>query len=197
MKFSSMERDEILIKRIAAGDEQAFSVLFLSYISVLQSFALKFTRSEHAAEEIIQDAFVRIWLNRDKLEHVENVKAYLYKYVSNECLSYIRKKSREEKVIDLFKNRQTDSDNVTMDSIYLNEINRIVRTAVTQLPDQRRKIYELSRGEGKTIPEIAELLKISPNTVKNALVIALKAIREHLNQHGIVLSLLVFTWLTK
>lgn len=189
-----MERDDILINRIVEGDEQAFSILFLSYISVLQSFALKFTKSEHAAEEIIQDAFVRIWLNREKLEHVENIKAYLYKYVSNECLSYIRKKIKEEKVIDLFKHRQVDSDNVTMDAVHLNEINRIVMAAVDKLPDQRKKIYELSRGEGKTIPEIAELLKISPNTVKNALVIALKTIREHLSQHGIVLSLLIFAW---
>ncbi|WP_443936715.1 RNA polymerase sigma factor [Pedobacter sp. MW01-1-1] len=189
MLVNGVEEEHKLISDIVAGSERAFSILFLKYIPALQSFALRFTKSEADAEEIIQDAFVRIWLNRDKLEHVENVKAYLYKYVSNECLSYIRKKTREEKVVSLLKERQAESDNVTMDVVLINEINNIVSDIVLKLPNQRRKIYQLSRIEGKTIPEIAEILQISPNTVKNTLVTVLKTIRENLDKHGIVLIL--------
>ncbi|MFW0715709.1 RNA polymerase sigma factor [Pedobacter sp. N23S346] len=191
MAFKDCDKERELIKEIVEGSEKAFSILFFKYLSVLQSFALKFTKSEHAAEEVIQDAFLRIWLNRDKLEQVENVKAYLYKYVSNECLSYLRKKVKEDKAIDLLKSRHSDRDNVTLDSIHLNEINKLITSAVGKLPQQRRKIYELSRGEGKTIPEISEILGLSPSTVKNALVIALKSIRENLIQHGIPLIWLV------
>lgn len=197
MALNAIENERELILEIVDGNEKAFSTLFLSYISTLKSFALRFTRSEHAAEEIIQEAFVRIWLNRDKLEHVENIKAYIYKYVSNECLSHIKKKARENKVIGLFNSSQTDSDNVTMDSVHLNEIHRIVMDAVEKLPLQRRKVYQLSRGEGKTIPEIAQILKLSPNTVKNTLVVALRQIREHLIEHEIILFLLVFAKILK
>jgi RNA polymerase sigma factor (sigma-70 family) len=73
--------------------------------------------------------------------------------------------------------------------VHLNEINKIVAIAVEKLPEQRKKIYQLSRGDGKTIPEIAETLGISPNTVKNALVMALKSIRIQLDQHGITFVL--------
>ncbi|MFD2285748.1 RNA polymerase sigma-70 factor [Pedobacter petrophilus] len=191
MAFKDSDKERELIREIIEGSEKAFSVLFYNYVSVLASFALKFTKSEHAAEEVIQDAFLRIWLNRDKLEHVENVKAYLYKYVSNECLSHLRKKIKEDKAINLLKSRHSDQDNVTLDSIHLNEINRLVASAVEALPQQRRKIYELSRGEGKTIPEISEILGLSSSTVKNALVIALKTIRENLIQHGISLFWLI------
>ena len=190
MAFKDCDKERELIKEIVEGSEKAFSILFFYYLPVLQSFAFKFTKSEHASEEVIQDAFLRIWLNRDKLEHVENVKAYLYKYVSNECLSYLRKKLKEDRAIDLLKSRHSDFDNVTLDAIHLNEINMLIASAVGKLPQQRRKIYELSRGEGKTIPEIAEILELSVSTVKNALVIALKTIRENLIQHGISLSIL-------
>lgn len=180
-----------LIKKIVDGDEQAFSVIFFKYLPVLQSFALKFSKSADATEEIIQDAFVRVWLNRDKLSDVENVKAYLYKYVSNECLTFLRKKIRAEKVSDIYKIKNPDHTTNTSDTINLNEINRIVAKAVNKLPNQRRKIYQLSRSDGKTIPEIAEILDISPSTVKNALVTALKEIRQELHQHGITLFLLI------
>lgn len=192
MAFKDCDKERELIKEIVGGSEKAFSILFFNYLPILQSFALKFTKSEHAAEEIIQDAFLRIWLNRDKLEHVDNIKAYLYKYVSNECLSFIRKKIKEEKAMGLLKNRYSDLENVTLDAIHLNEINRIIIAVVDKLPSQRRKIYDLSRGEGKNIPEIAEILGLSASTVKNALVIALKSIRENLIKHGVSLFLIYF-----
>lgn len=179
-----------LIEKIVEGDEQAFSAIFFKYLPVLQSFALKFSKSTDAAEEIIQDAFVRVWLNRDKLADVENIKAYLYKYVSNECLTFLRKKIKAEKATDIFKSKNPDHTNNTTDTINLNEINRIVAKAVNKLPSQRRKIYQLSRNDGKSIPEIAGILNISPSTVKNALVTALKEIRQELHQHGITLFLL-------
>lgn len=186
MALGRIEDERKLIEKIVEGDEQAFSVLFFKYLPVLHIFAAKFTKSEDAAEEIIQDSFLRVWLNRDKLAEVDNVKAYLYKYVSNECLSYLRKKLKEDRVVDAFVAKQQNSHNNTVETINLNEVTKIIAIAVEKLPDQRKNIYQLSRRDGKTIPEIAEILNISPNTVKNALVIALKSIRIHLDQHGIV-----------
>ena len=185
----TMHTERELIKAIVDGNEQAFSKLFFQYLPVLKSFAFKFSRSEHATEEIIQDAFVRIWLNRDKLDQVHNVRAYLYKYVSNECLSHLRKRLNEEKLISKLSIHHPKDSNITDELIQLNEINRIVASAVNKLPSQRKKIYQLSRNEGKNIPQIAECLGISQHTVKNALVIALKTIRGELELNGITFIL--------
>ncbi len=192
MAANKLDQENELIARIVAGDEKAFATLFFNYLPVLQSFALKFTKSDIAAEEIIQDAFLRIWLSRDKLESVENLKAYLYKFVSNECLSYLRKSLRETKILENARLNQQTSSNNTIDTINLNEINALVTVAVNKLSHQRRKIYLLSRVEGKNIQEIAEMLNLSPNTVKNSLVSALKSIRIYLIGHGISLVLLYF-----
>jgi len=192
MAANKLDQENELVARIVAGDEKAFTTLFFNYLPILQSFALKFTKSEIAAEEIIQDTFLRIWLSRDKLEAVENVKAYLYKFVSNECLSYLRKSLRETKILENARLSQQTSSNNTIDTINLNEINALVTVAVNKLPHQRRKIYLLSRVEGKNIQEIAEILNLSPNTVKNSLVSALKSIRIYLVSHGISFVFLYF-----
>lgn len=187
-----MDKEREMINEIMEGNEKAFSKMFFHYLPVLKSFAFKFTKSEHATEEIIQDAFVRIWLSRDKLDQVQNVKAYLYKYVSNECLSYLRKKLNEEKLIANFTVHHPKDSNQTNEQIQLNEIKRIVASSVNKLPPKRREIYQLSRNEGKSIAEIAAILGISQNTVKNALVTALKYIRLELEMHGITFFIPLF-----
>lgn len=184
--------NSILLKRIAEGDEQAFGQLFYCYSSIMHAFALKFTKSTDTAEEIVQEIFLKIWLNRDKLEYVENIKAYLYKYVSNACLSHIRKTLKESKNIDGYGLQQDQSSNNTLDTIALNDVSRLIKIAVEKLPSQRKKIYYLSRVQGKTIPEIAELLNLSTNTVKNTLVSALKNIREYLKSNGVALEIIMF-----
>lgn len=197
MKPVGNNEERLLLRQIADGDEQAFAVLFYRYLPVLQPFALKFTKSANAAEEIIQDTFLRVWLNRDKLEDVENVKSWLYRYASNECLNYLRKELKQAKAIDNLVIEHPKQSNTTIETINLNDVSYLVQQAVDKLPVQRKRIYQMSRTEGMNIPEIAAALDLSPNTIKNALVISLKTIREHLNKHGIALSVFAYVALLK
>jgi RNA polymerase sigma-70 factor (ECF subfamily) len=68
--------------------------------------------------------------------------------------------------------------------LYLKEVHQLVIQAVGRLPAQRRRIYQMSRDEGMKIAEIAEQLGISPNTVKNTLVMSLGFIRKYLAERG-------------
>lgn len=191
MALKRIENESALLQQISEGCQQSFSVLFRHYLPVLQSFAVKFTKSADAAEEVIQEAFVRVWLNRDQLEAVDNIQAYLYKFVSNECLSHLRKTLRQEKAMDGVKNvRLQPLKNETLESVHFNELKRIIANAVETLSPQRKTVYYLSRLEGLSIPEISEKLNLSPSTVKNTLIAALKAIRTNLIAHGIELSLI-------
>jgi DNA-directed RNA polymerase specialized sigma24 family protein len=88
---------------------------------------------------------------------------------------------------------EPDPVSSTHENLALKELNRIIGEAINQLPAQRKKIYRMSRDEGMSIPEIASSLNLSPNTVKNALVTALKFIREYLVKYGIIFFLLLFT----
>ena len=181
-----------LFLQVAEGDEKAFETLFNVFLPKLYPFIIKFTKSETAAQEIVQETFIRVWLSRDKLSEIENPGGWLFKVVSNECYSYLRKSILNNKFSHPIT-AEPEPVNTTSESFALKELNRLIGEAVDQLPAQRKKIYRLSRNEGKSIPEIASILNISPNTVKNALVTSLKFIREYLIKYGVVFFLMLLT----
>jgi len=184
--------DKQLFLQVSAGDEKAFGALFNSFLPKIYPFIIKFTKSEQAAQEIIQETFIRVWLSRDKLSEIDNPGGWLFKVASNECYGYLRKSILNNKFFNPIT-FEPDPVNTTHENFALKELNRLIGEAVNKLPAQRKKIYRMSRDEGKTIPEIAAILKISPNTVKNALVAALKFIREYLVKYGVIFMLLLHT----
>lgn len=191
MTIGPAHNEKELFARIANGDEAAFALLFNLYLPKLYPFIIKFTRSEQATGDIVQETFLRVWLNRDKLEEIENPGGWLFKVASNECYTYARKMVLHNKFSHPLLAEQGTAT-TTEDWLDLKGLNRLIGEAVDQLPPQRKRIYQMSRNEGKTIPEIAAALSISPNTVKNALVTSLKNIREYLINSGISLSILLF-----
>jgi RNA polymerase sigma-70 factor (ECF subfamily) len=179
-----------LFLQVAEGDEKAFETLFNTFLPKLYPFIIKFIKSEPAAQEIIQETFIRVWLSRDKLSEIDNPGGWLYKVASNECYSYLRKSILNNKFLNPIM-VEPDPVNTTHENIALKELNRVIGEAINKLPAQRKKIYRMSRDEGMTIPEIASILDLSPNTVKNALVTSLKFIREYLVKYGIIFFLLL------
>jgi RNA polymerase sigma-70 factor (ECF subfamily) len=184
------EQEKILFQGVAEGNEADFATLFNLFLPKLQPFILRFTRSEQAAQEIIQETFIRVWLSRDKLGEIENPGGWLFKVASNECYNYIRKSVLTNKFSHALAT-EPDAVNTAHEWVDIKDLKRLVLEAVDALPAQRKKIYLMSRDQGKTIPEIAAALEISPNTVKNSLVTALKFIRDHLIKHGVQFYLFI------
>ncbi len=179
-----------LFNRISDGDEEAFGILFRHSVPALYPFILRMVKQQAAAEEVVQASFLRLWLSRDKLPAVEQPKAWLYKVVANECYTWLRKEAREMRLRTGAGVGEEGDDNLTAE-ISMRDTRRLITEAVSQLPAQRRRIFTMSRQEGMTIPEIAEALGLSPNSVKNTLVLALKDIRNYLGRHGLLISLLL------
>lgn len=179
------DHEKLLFRQAAEGNEQAFSTLFNLFLPKLYPLIVKLIKSDPAVQEIIQETFIKVWLNRDKLAEMENPGGWLFRVASNNCYDYLRKRALDG---ELFKPITSASDavNVPHEGLDSKELKRLIGEAVHKLPTQRRKIYLMSRDQDKTIPEIAAALKISPNTVKNALVTSLKFIREYLVKHGVI-----------
>ncbi|NII26087.1 RNA polymerase sigma-70 factor [Pseudoflavitalea sp. X16] len=186
--MSLPDNDHLLFQLIAEGDEQAFTALFNLYLPRLYPFIVKLTKSEPAVQEIIQETFIKVWLNRDKLAGMENPGGWLFRVASNQCYDYLRKRALNDQ---LFTALTTDTaiTSAPHEGADAKELKRLVGEAVQLLPAQRQKIYLMSREQGKTIPEIARELQLSPNTVKNTLVVSLQFIRDYLVKHGITFFL--------
>ncbi len=182
-----------LFRRISDGDENAFGILFQRSVAALYPFILRLVKHHSAVEEVMQAAFLRLWLSRDKLADVEQPKAWLYKVVANECYTWLRKEARELHLRNTAGPADEADDNLTAE-LSLRETRRLIAEAVSHLPPRRRHIFVLSRQQGKTIPEIAAALGLSPNSVKNTLVLALRDIRAHLARHGKYIPAVLLLW---
>lgn len=192
-KVKIIESD--LIRAVADGNEKAFEVLYTLYYQKLHKFLLKTVQGqEESTLDILQEAFLRVWLNRDRLMEIENFQAWIYKVVSTEALTQIRKELHIKTKADRLKSSlETEAQTLTPKHLEIAEIKAIVNQAVQRLPHQRRTIYVLSREEGLSPLEIATKLNISINTVYNTLTVALKSIRQDLSKsgYGIHLSILI------
>ena len=185
------ERD--LFKRIAAGDEDAFKAIFHRCNAKLYPFACKLTRSASAAEDIVQETFLRLWLHRTEVGQMERPEAWLYTVASNLSLSWLRTHAAEMRRDQRLGRHKNNNKEYIIDRLSLQETQQLLSRAITLLPPKRQEIYMLSREEGLNHKEIAEKLQLSQHTIKNQLVTALRFIRDYLRQEsGIVIPLLLF-----
>jgi RNA polymerase sigma-70 factor (family 1) len=178
---ATLHKEKELFTRIAAGDEAAFGELFHAYNRSLLPFIIKLTGSSETAKEVVQDIFLSLWQQREKLRGVENPRGWIIRIASNMSVNYLRKQALNGKLLNKLKTSlpvQPTAEN----EITAKELAALVQQVVGNLPPGQRKIYELSREQGMSIPEIAESLHVSPSTVKNQLVSALRSIREAISK---------------
>lgn len=171
----------LLFRKITFGDEAAFREIVYRYSPRLISFLIKITKTRYSAEEILQEVFLKLWENRTTLK-VDNLGGWLHRVASNLAYNYLKRKALEDRLLSSLKNKSYNHLNEVEQRMDSKEHQRLIYKAVEQLPNQQRKVYQLSLQEGMSRKEIADSMSISPNTVKNHQVKALKFIRNFLSQ---------------
>lgn len=175
--------ENALFVRISRGDEAAFSEIFYCYMPRLYSFVKKITRSAQVAEEVVQEVFVSLWANREKLSDIDNCSSYIFAIAANKTFNYLRSKAIREKFLGAITSNDGRTDNNTIDTIDFHESQYLVNKLVNQLPSQKKMIYKLTRDKGMSHDEVAVQLGISKNTVKNHLVETLRFLKTTLQKY--------------
>lgn len=192
MPANALHITPLLLQRIADGDEAAFASLFKEMVPFLQASVFKTLQSHEGMKEVMQETFIKVWLNRDQLPLLEKPLHWLYRVAANESFTWLRKEATRSRHVNNYIVTQDNVD-VTLaaaeELLSLEETRRLVNQAVDQLSPQRRLIYLLSREEGLKTAEIAEKLELSPSHVRNTLTTALQLVREYLAAAGKVIPL--------
>jgi RNA polymerase sigma-70 factor (family 1) len=195
MPFSEniLANERELLALMSKDDQAAFTKIFDHYEPRLYPFVLKMTRSEVVAEEIVQELFIKLWTSRALAPQIENPRSYIFRMAVNRTLRYMQTRSRQASLVEKAGGRMTVEKNFTEEIIDLKETEALINKAVELLPEQKRKVYTLSRQQGLNNEQIAEQLNISKSTVKNHLTEALHFIKQQLqNSPGATIALIIF-----
>jgi len=180
---SDTETSELLIQ-IAESNENAFRQLFNTHVKKLNCFAFSIVKSKEISQEIVDEAFIRLWKNRENAADIKNIKVYLYTAVKNAALNYISRKAFEQITepfdgIDILINDEQAPDKRMITMELFNKIHE----AVNSLPPRCKMIFKLVREDGLKYKEVAHILNISPSTVDAQMVIAAKYIKKKIASH--------------
>jgi RNA polymerase sigma-70 factor (ECF subfamily) len=165
-------------ERLQSSDQRAFSELFEAMHVVLLRYAWRYTGEQEAARDIVQDAFLKLWQIRTNVDPKRSLKALLYTMVRNLALNHKRAAQHTNGVLpehELFD--QAPAADQQFEALMLGER---LRQFIEQMPDRRREAFMLSRYEGLSHEEIAQVMNLTPRTVNTHIVLALKDLRNRL-----------------
>ncbi len=171
-----------LLSLASLGEKSAFSTLFYAHKDKLYGFVLKLTGSRQMAEDVVQDVFCRLWQNRSSLADIEQFSSYIFRMAQNQCISAFRRMAKEVLIVmEVNKSHPAAID--PEQYVAEKELQQKLNEVLAKLPYQQKQVYTLSREQGLKYEEIARQLNISPSTVKNHMIAALKTLRTAFNAH--------------
>lgn len=193
MPVSDLHNEHELLMHVAEGDENAFGRLFEMYHNRLGIYIFRLTDSMALAEEIVQDVFLKIWVNRESLRDIQCFKAYLFVVSRNQALNCLKKTIRQQKLQHQWQEEENFDEQLVLQETEQNKYHNLLDVAIARLPPQQQKVYLLSRHERLKYAEIAQKMDISRETVKKYLQLAVTHISSYLENHSdmVVIILLI------
>lgn len=189
-KMNKMSDIKGMIKDIKKGDKKAFETVFKEYFPRLSQFALTYVNDITVAENMAQDAFLKLWERHENLRVDDSLVAYLLTITKNNCLDYLKHLQVEIKHNNaLLKNNIELELNyhalnrLEIDLLEYNEMKQMVEKIIHSLPAQCRAVFTMSRFENLTNAEIAKKLDIGIKAVEANITRALKIFRKEFKDY--------------
>ena len=184
MNCYSAYTDEQLFSLLKEDNEAAFNVLFERYRSKLYYYILRHTKSAQVADEIVIDIFMKLWKGRELAALIPQPAAFFHKVAYYKAMDFLRTTARHTRLQQAYIDRMEKVNERSPADILIDEEERNwLLKAINQLPPQRKLVYKMSREEGLSHDEIAELLNLSRSTVNNNIVSATHSITRYLRNN--------------
>lgn len=170
------------IVRIAKhGDKEAFSRMFREYYGKLFGLARYYVKSNELAEEVVDDAFVKIWQKRKKLNSVKNLEGYLYTIIKNHSLNQLRSNSgRQFMSVDNIDLKIKITARNPEEQLLSKEMLSVMEQSISSLPERCGLVYRMVKDDGLSYKEVATVLDISIKMVEKHVGTALRRIRQEM-----------------
>ncbi len=180
-----------LVLLLNQGDEPAFEQLYHLYSVRILKKLIALLKDEEIAKEVLQDIFITLWEKRRHIDAERSLRSYLFRIAENRIVDVFRKASRDRKLRERLVSLSLTPSSQTEEIVLFKESSTILQQAINTLPPQRKKIFILCRVEGKTYEEAGTMMGISPGTVNDHMVKAMRAIKARLTAADLVVLLVL------
>jgi len=173
-----MDRERMdceLVLRIRKGDAGGLDVALKKYWTPLVQFVTTLGVDGDAAEDVVQQTFVRLWERREQLRLAGSLRGFLYRVARNLCFDKLRRSKARERAAERAKSVSAIPS--PYEQVAEGELTAIIEKAIDALPERGREVFRLVRYQGLSHREVAETLDLAPQTVANHLGMALADLR--------------------
>lgn len=175
---------DTLRDRLGRGDEAAFERIFRRLSASVFRFVCGMVQDETLAHDLTQDTFAKLWEIRDRMDEVEALRPYVFQMARNRVYNQQREaQTRREHDADLRKFHKSASPSSPVHDADASVLRTALEKWIDELPDRQQEALCLRRQEHLSHDEIAEVMEISPNTVNNHIVRAMKHLRTRLQEY--------------
>ncbi|MHA4809510.1 RNA polymerase sigma-70 factor [Flavitalea flava] len=183
--------DSGLLALLAEDSQVAFQLIFDRYHPLVYRVAHLYLKSPFAAEDIVQEVFLKIWVQRKDLSAISSLNAWLYTLTRNYTLNHLKKVACEWTARKNWagnnkpsSGNHEPSENTADHKIRSEQYTKLYREALEKLPSQQQRVFLLARENDLSYEAIASQLSLSVFTVKTHMARALAFIRAYLQQHN-------------
>jgi RNA polymerase sigma-70 factor (ECF subfamily) len=174
--------DELLMLDVQKGDLEAFEALYERYHKRLSHFILRFMKERSAAEDILQETFLRLLKGKKRFRKDSRFSTYLFTIARNLCLDTL--KSWERKHIFISQENQiekaTDKSKGPDKILEETEMGKVIQNEIQALPLDQREVLVLSKYSGLSYDEIARIIQSTPAAVKQKAYRAMLSLKQKL-----------------
>lgn len=169
-----------LVRMLKAGSIEAFDALYHLYERRLFAFSFRLFGSAEDAAEVVQEVFYKIWKHRASLDAEKSFKSFIFTVARNHIYNQISKRVSEAAYKHYYEGVAPLHASSTEDAFNLQELQAVLDQHMSEMPEKRRMVLQLSRFEGLSNHEISQKMNISLSTVENHINKALNTLRHHL-----------------
>ncbi|WP_285010207.1 RNA polymerase sigma factor [Pedobacter faecalis] len=172
-----------LLARLKKGDEKAFNGIYAAYGKPMYLKMLRMVRDKDIADELLQELFIKLWDNREKIIPEKPFQPFIYTVARNLVYNYFRKVASDNTLIEQLILRGTEHYLSGEDILLSKEASALLKDAINQLSPQRKQVFELCKLEGRSYEEAGKILGISVATVNSHMTKALQSIKTYMLTH--------------
>ncbi|AEW00395.1 RNA polymerase, sigma-24 subunit, ECF subfamily [Niastella koreensis GR20-10] len=183
--------DEQIMQKILEKDPEAFNEVYNKLYRKLFLFANSLIANTEEARDIVTESFIKLWSQENYFSNMTHLQVYFYTVIKNACIDYLRRDKLKAKIENRLVKEEHITENVIEKKYQEAELVQILYDRINQLPDRMQQVFKLTYLDGFSRTEVAQMLNLSENTIRNTNAAAMKALRLTLGVEQVMILIFI------